>query len=163
MFDQFVPTWDESTTLDAAFEEAVALAERLIRRYVARALAEVKLAGIVAAAVEAQVDAPIVVVPWKGDGTEIVARLAESTTTAQFAVFETSAGEWAAQAVPPVRGSFKQRCPFPEAWAWKRHGDLAAATGVEDAIFSHGYGFFACAGSKAGAVALANLALAAKG
>jgi uncharacterized UPF0160 family protein len=52
---------------------------------------------------------------------------------------------------------------FPDSWAGKRDAELVKATGVADAIFCHNNRFMMVAGSKEGALALAELALSSKG
>jgi len=54
--------------------------------------------------------------------------------------------------------SFENRKSFPESWAGKRGNELVLATGVSDAIFCHRGRFLTVAGSKEGALALAELA-----
>jgi uncharacterized UPF0160 family protein len=55
--------------------------------------------------------------------------------------------------------SFKARADLPAAWAGLRDAELAAATGVPDAIFCHNGRFIAAAKSLAGVRAMASLAL----
>jgi len=57
----------------------------------------------------------------------------------------------------PMR--YENRKNFPEAWAGKRDGELARATGVPDALFCHTNRFLAVAKTKEGALALAKLAI----
>jgi uncharacterized UPF0160 family protein len=159
------PTWEEvanGASYDAAFTEALDFAKIVLRRAIASARAEAAMLASLREA--ARGDAEIVVMPptYKGDGFSLVGALADEFPAAKFAVFVAGNGEWSAQAVPPTRGSFAQRCPFPSAWGWKRGADLAAVSGVADAIFSHGGGFFACAVSREGAFALCKGALAAR-
>jgi uncharacterized UPF0160 family protein len=61
--------------------------------------------------------------------------------------------------VPERLGSFHARMDLPVAWAGLRDEELAAATGVPDAKFCHRNLFIAVAGSYAGALRLAELAL----
>lgn len=51
------------------------------------------------------------------------------------------------------------RCPFPEEWAGKRGKEFADLTGIEDAFFCHRNRYLASAGSKGGAIKLAQQAL----
>ncbi|HEY8607703.1 MAG TPA: MYG1 family protein [Noviherbaspirillum sp.] len=62
--------------------------------------------------------------------------------------------------VPVAADSFKARKDLPKAWAGLRGGELAAVTGVEDAIFCHNNVFIAAAVSYEGIMRLARLALA---
>jgi len=57
--------------------------------------------------------------------------------------------------------SFDARADLPQAWAGLREAELAAVTGVEDAVFCHTGRFIAAARSYAGALAMARQALAA--
>jgi len=57
--------------------------------------------------------------------------------------------------------SFDARADLPAAWAGLREAELAAVTGVEDAVFCHTGRFIAAARSYAGALAMARQALAA--
>jgi uncharacterized UPF0160 family protein len=67
---------------------------------------------------------------------------------------------WGSQAVPETLGAFGNRRDFPADWRGRSGADLAAATGVPDAIFCHPAGFYASAGSREGITALIELALA---
>jgi uncharacterized UPF0160 family protein len=62
--------------------------------------------------------------------------------------------------VPASADTFEARRDLPEAWAGLRGAELAAVTGVPDAVFCHNGLFIAAAVSFEGALALARLALA---
>ena len=55
--------------------------------------------------------------------------------------------------------SFENRKSLPESWAAKRGKELAAITGVPDAVFCHNARFLAVSESKEGALRLAQIAL----
>jgi len=57
--------------------------------------------------------------------------------------------------------SFDARADLPEAWAGLREAELAAVTGVEDAVFCHTGRFIAAARTHAGILTMARQALAA--
>ena len=59
--------------------------------------------------------------------------------------------------------SFDARADLPQAWAGLREAELAAVTGVEDAVFCHTGRFIAAARTYAGALSMARQALAAVG
>ena len=61
--------------------------------------------------------------------------------------------------VPVEAGSFDARMDLPAAWAGLREAELAAVTGVPDALFCHTNLFIAVARSREGALRLAELAL----
>ncbi|MBI1890507.1 MAG: MYG1 family protein [Burkholderiales bacterium] len=62
--------------------------------------------------------------------------------------------------VPAEADSFKARKDLPAAWAGLQGAELAAATGVPDAVFCHNGRFIAAAVSYEGALKMARLALA---
>ena len=65
--------------------------------------------------------------------------------------------------VPATIDTFEARCDLPAAWAGLRNAELAAVTGVPDAVFCHNGLFIAAAVSFEGALAMARQALAASG
>lgn len=140
------------------FEQAVKRAMEMLER--ALAVADAEMAGLKLIEKVPQA-AEVRILRVKGpDGGTMVKALSDYDPSAHFLVFEASNGEWSVQAVPPNRkDSFGQRTRFPEAWNGLRNEALALASGVEDAIFSHKFGFFACAKSEAGAIELAVKAL----
>ncbi|MBU6398605.1 MAG: MYG1 family protein, partial [Rhodospirillales bacterium] len=77
-----------------------------------------------------------------------------------FAISPASNGNWMLDTVPPEPGSFAQRLPLPEGWAGLQGAELAAASGVEDAVFVHVRRFVGGAKTRGGAIALAQKALA---
>ncbi|WP_338333550.1 MYG1 family protein [Acetobacter sp. LMG 32666] len=76
-----------------------------------------------------------------------------------YVVSPTGSGQWNVKAVPPERGAFGQRISLPEAWGGLNGQDLAAASGVADAVFAHPARFICGAGSREGALAMARRAL----
>ena len=77
-----------------------------------------------------------------------------------FVVYpETPGGQYQVRVAPIEPQSFVARCDLPAAWAGLRNQDLAAMTGVEDAVFCHNNLFIAGAGSMAGAISLARAAV----
>ena len=77
---------------------------------------------------------------------------------ALYVVYPKSDG-WGMQAVPKALGSFENRKDLPEAWGGHADEELAAITGVEDALFAHTKRFYASARSREGILALARQAL----
>jgi uncharacterized UPF0160 family protein len=61
--------------------------------------------------------------------------------------------------VPATTDTFEARKDLPEAWAGLRDEQLAAVTGVPDAIFCHNNLFIAAAGSFEGILKMARIAL----
>lgn len=69
-------------------------------------------------------------------------------------VYPDLRGGWSAKAVQIGGQSFDSRIYFPEPWRGLRDDEMAAASGVPDAIFCHNSGFLAVAKSKEGALQL---------
>ena len=150
--------WDEELSPaeeDARFEEAVALATRIIEGELAGARAFARARGLVQDAIARATDPRIVELdrnmPWRQ-------AVVEGAPDARFVVYPKSDG-WGLQAVPRALGAFDNRRDLPEAWAGLSGDELAAASGVEDAIFCHAARFYASAGSREGIMALAMRAL----
>lgn len=76
-----------------------------------------------------------------------------------YAVYpERGGNKWRLKAVRSHKDSFANRKDLPAAWGGLRDADLAAVSGVSDAVFCHRGLFTAGAKSKEGAIALAKLA-----
>ena len=156
------PAWDEAPEPheeDARFARAVELARGMLEREIAAAAAFDRARDLVAAAIR-RADDPRVIeldsnMPWR-EG------VVTGAPEALFVVYPKSDG-WGAQAVPRELGSFENRLSFPADWRGRSGDELAAATGVEDAVFCHAAGFYASAGSREGIVALVAASIAAAG
>jgi uncharacterized UPF0160 family protein len=160
---EFNPPWDSPeangpTAGDAAFQDAAAFAEGVLRRRVDGMRGKHAAEAIVVAAHAAGDDPRLLVLdrgmPWKSavfsHGLPVI-----------YTVSPASNGNWVIDTMPPEPGSFEQRLPLPEAWAGLQEGDLAAASGVADAVFVHVRRFVGAARSREGALAMARKALAA--
>lgn len=80
-----------------------------------------------------------------------------------FVVYPASGNgkQYQVRVVPKVLGAYQARADLPAEWAGLRDADLAAVTGVADAVFAHNGRFICGAGSKEGALRMAELAVAA--
>jgi uncharacterized UPF0160 family protein len=154
------PSWDDALSAeeeDARFAEAVELARGMLEREIAGAAAFGRARDLVAAAIRRAEDPRVIELdsnmPWRE-------AVVTSAPEALFVVYPKSDG-WGSQAVPRELGSFENRRSFPPEWRGRSGSELAAATGVEDAIFCHAAGFYASAGSREGIVALVAASIAA--
>jgi len=154
------PAWDEELAPgdeDARFGEAVTLATGILARELAGSAAFQRARKLVWEAINRASDPRVVELernmPWR-EG--IVTQAPE----ALFVVYPKSDG-WGLQAVPRALGGFGNRVDLPADWAGLGGAELAAVTGVEDAVFAHTARFYASAGSREGIMALVALALAA--
>jgi uncharacterized UPF0160 family protein len=152
------PAWDEDLTPeqeDARFEEAVAIAGRILEGEIAGAAAFARARRLVADAIGRARDPRVIELdrnmPWR----EAVVTAAPD---ALFVMYPKTDG-WGAQAVPRELGAFGNRRDFPSDWAGRSGAELARATGVHDAIFCHAAGFYCSAASRAGIEALIERAL----
>ncbi len=157
----FNPSWDHPaangpTAGDDAFVAATALVEGVLRRRVDENRARLEAEALVLAAHRSGADPRILVLergmPWKG-------AVFTHDLPVLFTVSPASNGKWMVDAVPPEPNSFAQRLPLPEAWAGLQGDELAAASGVADAVFVHLRRFVGGAASREGAIALAQRAL----
>ncbi len=159
---EFNPPWDSPeangpTAGDTAFQQAAAFAEGVLRRRVDGLRGKHAAEAIVVAAHAAGDDPRLLVLdrgmPWKS-------AVFNHALPVIFSVSPASNGNWVVDTMPPEPGSFDQRMPLPEVWAGLQEADLAAASGVPDAVFVHVRRFVGAARSREGALAMARKALA---
>jgi len=154
--DVFNPVWFKiEEGHDKAFSEAVAFAERLILLELDRAIGFDKARAIITEAVESSTNPHLLVLdlycPWQIIINEYPDIL--------YVVFPSTTGDWRVRAVPRQMGGFASRKQLPAKWAGAKKDELAAITGVSDALFCHPARFIAGAKSKEGALMLAEKAL----
>lgn len=152
------PPWDAedgAAAERAAFDEAVDLAEGIVRRELEASQGRARAADLVRAALERAEDPRILELdrgmPWRGvvrDAPEVL-----------FVVSPRSRGDWSLQAVPAGDHGFANRLALPEPWAGLEGEPLQQVTGVPDAVFCHVARFMAVAGSRDGVLELARQAL----
>jgi uncharacterized UPF0160 family protein len=154
------PAWDEELTgaeEDARFGEAVTLATGILERELAGAAAFRRARQLVRDAITRASDPRVIELdrnmPWR-EG--VVTQAPEGL----FVVYPKVDG-WGLHAVPRELGAFENRKDLPAEWAGLTGAELAAATGVPDAIFCHTARFYASARSREGVLALVERALAA--
>lgn len=157
----FNPPWDSPdangpTAGDTAFQEAAAMVRGVLARQVEVERAKQQAESLVLAAHAAAADKRLLVLetgmPWKNV-------VFSHDLPVLLAISPASNGNWMIDTVPPEPGSFAQRLPLPESWAGLQGAELAAASGVEDAVFVHVRRFVGGAKSREGAIAMAQKAL----
>lgn len=155
VISSYNPTWKEERSADKAFGEAVNLACSILSRRIETCADGLEGAKVAEAAYAAAADKRLVVlergVPWK--------EALISKPEPLYVVSLRDDAQWNVSAVQAALVGFDLRKPLPESWAGKQGADLAAATGVPDAVFCHTKRFLAVAKSKEGALALAKKAL----
>ena len=153
------PVWDEELTPaqeDERFREAVALARTILERELSGARAYRRALELVRAAISRADDPRIVELDRKLPWHETVVT---SAPEALFVVYPKTDG-WSLQAVPVELGEFANRLDLPSEWAGLSGAELAAVSGVPDAVFVHSKRFYASASSRSGILEMAALALA---
>jgi uncharacterized UPF0160 family protein len=158
--DLFNPAWDdESSDTDrlARFERAVEFATGILERSVAAALAGARARGLVEQAIAAAPDPRLVELdqslPWHQ-------AVVEGAPEALYVSYPKKDDDWRLHAVPVRLGDFTNRKDLPAAWGGLQAEELAALTGVEDAVFCHAARFLVVARSREGIRELARQALA---
>lgn len=154
----FNPTWNSSGDENAAFNEAVIIAAKILGNQIRSAKSRMDAVQIVEQAFSSRIHKEILVLqtfcPW----TETLLNL-DKNEEVLFVTFPDKSGEFRIQVVPRTIGSFEARKPLPEAWAGKEHEALGQIVGIDDAVFCHPARFIAGAVSKESIQKMANLAL----
>jgi len=151
--DDFNPAWDDpEADADTAFLEASRFAGKVLVRRVLKAAAAERAYSAVARAARKAADPRVVVLPRSMPWEKAI--YDEGFGEALYVVYPRD-GMWYCSAVPPERGSFSQRKPLPAEWGGLRDADLAAVSGVRDAVFCHPALFVCGAGSAEGIMAMA--------
>ncbi len=153
----FRPGWNEARTTDEGFFEAVSFAEKLLKREIIRIRTEEEGKEYAEDAYQKAEDKRIIILddhyPWY-----------EALGTKPDPLFVVkpdrgNMGKWKIEAVRSDVHSFKNRKDLPVSWAGKTGKELAEVSGVADALFCHNKLFVAVAGSKEGALKLAQIAV----
>ncbi|OHA26534.1 MAG: hypothetical protein A3C06_03075 [Candidatus Taylorbacteria bacterium RIFCSPHIGHO2_02_FULL_46_13] len=150
----YIPTWKSSEPLDEAFLVAVGFAKELLKREIRSAADKIEGERFVEEAYQNAVDKRLIMLDREYFWAEQLARHPEP-----LLVIYPQRENYHIKAVRDSLVSFKTRVSFPESWAGKRDVELAKVTGVPDAFFCHNKRFMVVAGSKEGALALAQKAL----
>lgn len=153
------PTWNEiGYSVDDAFFRALPMVHTFLQREIAQAISEESGQLIVREQYEiTKHEKPKLLIL---DGHYPYAQAVESMPDVQFVVKPSEDGEsWKARSVRKNRSGFNARKLFPEEWAGKSNDELVRISGVPDAKFVHNKRFIAVAGSKEGALALAEKSL----
>ena len=149
--------WDEEEDADSCFIKACEIASMILEREVEVAVSSIYGQRLVEEQIEATKGAIIIMDKFIGGWLEAVLTSGSpKAANLLYAVFSAFDGNWNVQAIPPtIDDRMAQRKPFPEGWRGLRDKELKKASGVETAVFCHAAGFFAVAGTKEGAIALA--------
>ena len=144
--------------LETRFREAIAITRKFLDHAISKKVAQIRAMDIVRQAPRLLGGKLLHLreggMPW----TRVVV---DEMPEVMFVIYPDSDGnQYQIKTVPLEAGSFDTRMDLPASWAGLRDQELAAVTGVEDSVFCHLNLFIGGARSFAGAVRLAELALA---
>jgi len=154
----FRPGWNESRTLDEGFFEAVLFAEKILLREILKTQNEEEGKKHAEGAYVNALDKRIIIL-------EDHYQWYEALNTKPEALFvvkpdRDNKGKWKIEAIlKDIHQPFIYRKKLPSAWAGKMGEHLAEISGVADALFCHNKLYVAVAGSKEGALKLAQIAV----
>jgi uncharacterized UPF0160 family protein len=142
----FTPPWGSGGSKDDAFMEAVAWAEEFLARYIDQHRAYHAMERLVQETYEQSQDKRVLVFE-----VPISAVAAVQFPEVQVVVCPDdpdTSSNWKVTTVRQGFDSFEARVLFPESWAGLRAEELAAASGISEAVFCHKGRFLFVAGSK---------------
>lgn len=156
----FRPTWKEESehrmTFDQGFGHAMGIAREVLLREIVIARDGIEGEQAVIDCYNRAEDKRIIVIdgqyPWEWILTQFPEPLYIIKPDHE------NGGKWKVKTVRNTVDSFESRKLLPEAWAGKIGQEFVGVTGVADAFFCHNKRFIAGAGSKEGALKLAQLA-----
>jgi len=153
----FRSTWKEKDRNDDdAFKEVLPFVKKVLEREVIRARDDIEGWGIVEKIYADTEDKRIIVLDDTYPADEILSRKPEPLYVVK--PDKQNGGRWRAKTVRVDYMGFENRKNLPLEWAGKNGKELADITGVDDALFCHNGRFIAVAGSKEGAIKLAQIA-----
>ncbi len=151
-----LPTWqEEAMQMDEAFEEAVALAQRILERRLKQIRSDREAYEIVIRKAKECRDGILYlepVVPWKE-------ALRDYPKDILYVIYPSIRGGYNIQAVPCREDKHALRQPFPENWRGADSQQLQKLTGIQDFTFCHKSGFLSVTETLDGAYAVAGLAM----
>ena len=162
VFLDYIPTWKEDNkNIDKIFEEQVSLVCKLLMREIEVAKADIEGRNIIMEAYENAIDKRIIIL--ENDFPRYLYQRTLSVLPEPiYLIYKSSHSNiWKVESVSKSLDTMDSRKLLPGSWRGFMNGDdrLKEITGVPDAIFCHRAGFLILAGSKEGALALAEKAL----
>lgn len=151
------PSWDSDISHDVAFNEAVLIAQKILKGLIDKEVSKSSARHIVNEAFAKSQNGIMVLktyVPWE---SQLLSLNADEKV--KIVVFPGHDGDYKLRVVPKYRKGFETLIDLPAEWAGKRNSELQEITGVDDAIFCHSGRFLAAAETFSGAIKLAKLAL----
>jgi uncharacterized UPF0160 family protein len=155
----YFPTWKEQDVhLDEVFLTVVQVAKDMLSREIKNNRDNTEARVIIEQAYQQTEDKRIIVLDRSYPA--VVMDVLQQHPQPLFVIRpDEQNNTWKTNAIRKNYHSFEIRKPFPESWAGKRDSELAAVSGVPDAVFCHNKRFLAVAKSKEGALELAKKAV----
>ena len=159
LIDSMNPTYKEKNLdVDKIFNTAVTIAENIIVREIRKANDYVESFLKMKEIYNKTEDKRIIILDDQYPAQNFFTEYSEPLLVIK-PIFDKK-GLWYISVVKVKGEKFKSRIDLPESWAGKDGEELQKITGVSDAIFCHNKRFMASAGSKEGAIELAQKAIA---
>lgn len=158
----FNPSWltePSEQEMDKAFDAAVLFVTEVLKKEIDGAKVQIEAAKKVRDAITGANGGPVIVLDHYAPWQEVVIHEAPQALYIVYPVWPAREHDWSVQAVPKKVGVIGNRKDLPNTWGGKVGAELAAASGVPDAIFCHTARFLVVAKSKEGALALAKKAV----
>ncbi|MBU3098890.1 MULTISPECIES: MYG1 family protein [Clostridium] len=159
IIQNFNPTWDDDSSKDDAFEEAVGFAIVVIKRIISRQVSVIKARDIVNKGFENREVNEIMVLkngcPWlqqllKIDiNSEVLFVISPGDNNAEYKI----------QTVKKTSGTFEARKDLVESIRGKSSDEINSIIKIDDAIFCHKAGFIASTKSLTSALKIAKLSV----
>ena len=159
IFHAFQPTWKEKDNKDKVFIEMVNFASKILEREVKKNTDLLQIEKNILSVYKKTKNKKIIVLDKPFSRFDIVNSLMKFKEPVYAIYPDSDRKDWSVVGVKNESDSFEVRKPFPEGWGGKEGEDLEIITGVPGSIFCHRALFLCSTKSKAGAIALASLAL----
>ena len=140
--------------LNSNFMKLVGIAQEVLSNEISQAETLVRDTNTVREIIKNSADKRVITLPDRLEWERAVADFPEI----MFVVYPRKEGNWGVKAVGAGVG-FARKKLMPDSWIEKSSDELAAMTGVEDALFMHRGRHLALASTKEGAIKLAEIAL----
>lgn len=152
----FNRTWNENQdqiSEDAAFNDALGTASKILEREITKANSLKEGEKIVLKAIKKNQDFIVLDKKKLPYTTALIDK-----PNIKFVIFPENETNWISLAIAIKKGDFKRRALFPSEWAGSEK-DLEQKTGIRGAAFCHKHRFITAATTKEGAIELTKLAL----
>lgn len=154
VIDAFKPVWGSKEDYDTQFHLAVAFARNLLTRLIAHQKGGLTMQEMISQQYEVAAEKAVLTFDEPVPRHALIAY--EGVLVAVSPVPANDVTDWMAAVIPMQQRGFQNRVTFPAAWAGLGGAELAAASGIEDAVFCHKERYVFVAGSKAGALKAAH-------